>query len=132
MDGDELTKGVVVADAQTRRLAVIFQILRLLADRAVGVKLVAAPDGGWPGNGDVVLKPAAIADAHTRFDDAIRPDANIRADLHGRINDRRRMDLRAQVCTSVNNMSASETTSSLTTQRPVARAILPLNFVIST
>ena len=48
VDRDELAKGIFVADFEIGRLALIFQILRLLADRAVGVEFVVAPGAHRP------------------------------------------------------------------------------------
>jgi hypothetical protein len=61
IDRNELTKGIVVADFEEGRFAFIFQILCLLADRAVGVKPVAAPGDKRPPKGDVMLEPTAFA-----------------------------------------------------------------------
>ncbi len=44
MHGHEFAEGVAIADAQLRRLAAVFQILRLLADRGACVEDVLRAD----------------------------------------------------------------------------------------
>jgi len=40
-DCNKFAKRIVIADFQISRLALIFQVLRLLTDRAGGIKLIA-------------------------------------------------------------------------------------------
>ena len=47
VDGNEFAKRIFIADLQIGRLALIFQVLCLLADRAVGVKFVSARRRAW-------------------------------------------------------------------------------------
>src|SRR5579864_3552224 len=53
--GHEFTKGVFIADFQIRRLADVFQVLRLLTDRAIGEKFVCLPGACRSDKGDVML-----------------------------------------------------------------------------
>ena len=43
MHRDMFAEDIVVADAQARRLALVFQILRRIADDAAGVELLCEP-----------------------------------------------------------------------------------------
>src|ERR1041384_626679 len=61
VDRDEFAKRVLVANLEISRLAAIFQILGLLADRAIGVELVASPGRERPAQRDVMLQPAVFA-----------------------------------------------------------------------
>src|SRR5215471_5882203 len=72
---NEFAKCVLVADFQIRRFAAIFQILRLLSDRAVGVKLVFRSGLHRTAQRYVMLQPAIRAEHDVRANDAIRTDA---------------------------------------------------------
>ena len=48
MNRDVFAENIVVADAQPRRLVLVFQILRRVADDAAGVKSVARADFRQP------------------------------------------------------------------------------------
>src|SRR5678816_1583969 len=80
-----------------------------------------------------MLQPATVADLHIRPDDTIRTDLAARAQACARIDDRSWMDLcPTHKSTKPNSISASDTTSLFTTQRPFARATFFLCCVIST
>ena len=129
----EFAKRVFVADFQIGRLAAIFQILRLLSDRAVGVKFVFRAGPHRPAERDVMLQPAICAEHDVRADHAIRPDDCSRADFGARIDNRGRMNLHvAHLSRNVNISSPSETIASFTTQWHFAFARrLPRAFVSS-
>src|SRR4051794_10151860 len=93
IDGHEFAKRVLVADLEIRRFAGVFQILRLLADRGVGVKLVPRASACRSANRDVVLQPAVGAEHDASLDDAIWTDDGPGAELRSAINDRSRMNL---------------------------------------
>ena len=57
-----LAKYVFVANAHSRRLALVFQILRRLANDAAGEELIAGADDGL------------ARQVNVRSDDALRPD----------------------------------------------------------
>ena len=79
---DMFAKNVVVADAQTRRLALVFQVLRRLANHAAGV--------------EGVVRAGGRVSSQMR----VRPDAAIRAKHHMLVNDRARTDAdgRIELC----------------------------------
>ena len=115
--GNEFAKSISVADFQKSRLTRVFQILRLLPDRAIGVKLIARACSHRPGQRDVMLQPAVFANHHFGPDDAIRPDVCSRSDFCRRIDNGRRVNLHvAHLSRNVNINSPSETTASFTTQ----------------
>ena len=58
---DKLAKGIVVTDLKISRFAAIFQVLRLLADRAIGVESVPATGVERAAKRDVMLEPAIFA-----------------------------------------------------------------------
>ena len=80
MHGTEFTEGIVVANFQPGGLAVIFQILRLLADRTVGEEAVVFAHFGRAQDRHMVLQPATCANFHIRTNNAIGADCDIRTD----------------------------------------------------
>src|SRR5690349_11935905 len=71
----EFPKRVLVSDFQIRWVAAIFQILRLLADRAVGVELVFHTSLHRSAQRHVMLQPAILAEHDVRTNDAVWTDA---------------------------------------------------------
>ncbi len=71
-DRHEFAKRVFVADFQIGGFAAIFQILRLLADRAVGVEFVLLAGFHRSAERNVMLEPAVCAKHDIRSDHAIR------------------------------------------------------------
>jgi hypothetical protein len=69
----------LVADADAGGGAVVFQILRGIADDATRMKAVARAHGQQAGEVNVRPDDAARAEFHALINDRIRPD------LHGRI-----------------------------------------------
>ena len=119
IDGDEFAKRVFVADFQISRFAAIFQILRLLADRAVGVEFVFRAGLHRSAERDVMLKPAIWRRARRRVRSrntgpTIVPGTEFRAcgsTMRGRMN----LHV-AHLSRNVNISSPSETIASFTTQ----------------
>ncbi len=133
MHGHELAEGVAVADAKMRRLADVFQILRLLADGAEGVEAVAAADLARSARAHVMLQPALRAECHVRADHAVWTDLAVFADLRCRIDDRRGMNLRrAHVSTKPNIISASRHDLAVHDAAPAAFTIDFFRCIIST
>ena len=91
--GDEFAKCILVADFEISRLALVFQVLGLLADRAIGVKFIPRAGRHRPAKRDVMLQPAIRAEDDSGRDDAIRPDDRAGADFRLRIDDGGRVDL---------------------------------------
>jgi hypothetical protein len=79
MHGDVFAEDVVVADADAGGGAVVFQILRGIADDAARMKAVARAHGQQAGEINMGTDDAARAEFHAGVNDCIRPD------LHGRI-----------------------------------------------
>ena len=130
---NEFAKCIFVADLEGGRFAFILQVLCLLTDRAIGVEFVSRARAHRPCQRDMILQPASFSEHNIGMHDAIRTDDASRADLRARIDDRGRMNLRAaHLSRNVNISSASETTTSFTTQLHVALARrLPRDFVSS-
>src|SRR5207253_11212172 len=98
-DCNKFAKRIVIADFQISRLALIFQVLRLLTDRAGGIKLIARTGAHRSAKRDVMLEPAVWAEHDVGSDYAIRPDDRAHTDFRTGINDRGRMNLRvAHAC----------------------------------
>ena len=76
MHRDVFAEDIVVADAQARRLVLVFQILRRVADDAAGVKLVARANRRQPGEINVRPDDAIRAQLHALVNHGIRPDAD--------------------------------------------------------
>ena len=131
VDSDELAEGVAIADAEVGGLALVFEILSLLADGGIGVEYVFRANDGGARDGDVMLEAAAGAELGLCADDAVGADNYAGAEARAGLDDGCGMDI-AHVSINPNIMWASETTSSLTTQRPKALATRPRNLSIST
>src|SRR5229473_1070982 len=115
IDSDEFAKRVLVADIEVGWFALIFQILRLLANRAVSIELVSRAGARWPGKSDVMLQPAILAERDLRSDHAVRTNDRSGANLRPFIDNRARMNLHVtHLLRNVNISSPSETTASLT------------------
>src|SRR6266511_5283149 len=91
MDGDVLPKDVLGTDAQPRRFALVFQVLRRGADDTAGIKVVLVADGRGPGQMHVWPEPAIRSDDNRAVNDRVR------AHLHARVKLRRRVDYRRRV-----------------------------------
>ena len=95
VDGDEFVEGIAVADHQLAALAPVFLVLRVAADRGVGMDVVVAPDPGRPLDQGVRADPAARSDLDFGGDDRERSDADVVGKPRARIDDRARMDIGA-------------------------------------
>ena len=93
IDGDKFPERIFIADFKISRFALIFQILCLLADRAVSVEFIPRAGPQRPTKCDVMLQPAIRPQDHSGRDDAIRPDNCAGADFRLRIHDGGRVDL---------------------------------------
>ncbi len=80
-------KNIVVANAQAGRLALVFHILRRVADDAARVKLVAPANLGHAHQINVRPDDAVGAQLHARLDHGVRADADVRAQLRRRMDD---------------------------------------------
>ena len=58
IDGNEFAKCILVADLEIGRFALVFQVLALLADRAVGMEFIPRSCFGGAAERDMMLKPA--------------------------------------------------------------------------
>jgi len=92
MHRDVFAENIMVADAHTRRFAVVFQILRRVADDAAGVKNVVRADLGDAGEIDVRSDDAVRAEFHVRVNHGIRPDVDGGVQFRLRMNDGGRMN----------------------------------------
>src|SRR5690606_31255657 len=79
--GAEFAKDVAIADLEVGRLVGVLQILDALADGGVGKELVVGADLAGPGNGDMAVEAAALAEADARSNHAIGPDVKVLAEL---------------------------------------------------
>src|SRR6266699_1122015 len=115
-DRDKFAERIFVADFQISRLALIFQVLRLLPDRAGGIKFIPRTGAHWSAKRDMLLEPTIWTKHHAGCDHAIRPDDCARADFGPCVDDGRRGNLHvAHLSRNVNINSPSETTASFTT-----------------
>src|SRR2546423_1920442 len=107
---NEFAKRVLVANFQIRRFTAIFQILRLLADRAIGVKLVFCSGLHRPAERYVMLQPAIRAKHNVRSNYTVWTDVCPSAEFCFRMDNSRRVNLHiAHLSTKVNISSASDT-----------------------
>ena len=75
MHRDMFAEYIVVADAQPRRLALVFQILRLVADDAAGMKRIVRAGRRQPREINMRPDDAVRAQLHAFVNHGIRPDA---------------------------------------------------------
>ena len=116
-DCDEFAECILIADFQVSRFTLVFQVLRLLADGAVGVKFVSRSGIRRSTKGDVMLEPAVLTEDDVGSDNAIRSDRCPCADFCLWIDNCGRVNLHvAHLSRNVNINSPSETTASFTTQ----------------
>src|SRR5947208_910978 len=87
-DCDEFAERVFIADFQVSRFALIFQVLRLLTDRAGGVKFIPRTGAHRSAKRDMLLQPAVLAKHNVRTYYAIGTDDRSGADLCARIDNR--------------------------------------------
>src|SRR5207302_8590454 len=114
---DEFAKRIFIANLQIGRFARVFQVLSLLADRAVGVKFILSATVHRSLQRDMMLQPAIRPEDNIGGDHAIRSDNRSRTNLRARIDNRRWMNLHvAHLSRNVNINSPSETIASFTTQ----------------
>lgn len=81
-------KDIAVADAQARRFAFVFQILRIVADDTTGMELVARADLGDTRNVNMRADHALGADLNRFVDDGVGTDPDGGIDFGLRVNDR--------------------------------------------
>ena len=74
MDRDVFAKDVVIADAQSRRLASVFEVLGRIADHTARVKAVVRADSGYARDINVWTQHTAGADFDSFIHEGIRPD----------------------------------------------------------
>ena len=87
MHRDVFAENIVVADAQPRRFALVFQILRRVADDAAGVKLIVRADFCFARQINMRPDNAMRAKFHARVNHGIRPDLDRRVQLRFRMDD---------------------------------------------
>ncbi len=87
-----LADQAVLADHETRILAHVLEVLRLVPDRGEGMDARALPDRRVAGENHVRLQPRASPEDHVRTDRAERTDLAALADLRSVLDDRGRMD----------------------------------------
>jgi len=92
VNGDELAEVVGLADANPGLLALEAKMLGLVAHAGVGVDVVARAHGGVVLDLREGVKNGAVADFDDLFDDAVRPDRDVFAELGARMHDSGGMD----------------------------------------
>src|SRR5438552_2682641 len=83
--GHKFAKRVFVADFQISWLARVFEILRLLTDRAIGVKFVSLAGARWPLQSHMMLEPAILPEHNLGADHAIRSDDRSGSNFRARV-----------------------------------------------
>src|ERR1700732_2205366 len=61
IDRHKLAERIFMPDFKISWLATIFQVLRLLPDRAIGVELVLPARAHWAAQSNVMLQPAVLS-----------------------------------------------------------------------
>ena len=77
VDRAKFAERVVVSDFQKGRLGGVFQILRALTDRAVGIENIPLSDACGTGYGDMANEARSASNLDLRADVAEWPDLNI-------------------------------------------------------
>src|SRR2546421_1744765 len=117
-----------VADLDPRLLALVFQVLRIVADDRAIPDLHALADACVPLEDGVGRDAAALAHGNVRADHAVRPHGHVGAKLGGRIDERRPVD---HLSTTIAIISASATTCPSTNPAPFILQVLPRNWSMS-
>jgi len=120
MDSAELADPVVIADFQSRGLAMILQILRRCADRGELEDVIAGTDRGEAFDNRIGADHGAGADFDLLADDRSRPDLDRGVEVGARIDDSAGMDAAAYGCspTDIAEISASAASSPPTCASP--------------
>src|SRR5260370_3885393 len=92
-DRNEFAECILIADFQISRFTLIFQVLRLLTDRAGGVKFVLRAGARRSAKRDVLLQQAIWAKDYIGSDYAVWPDDCSSTDFRCGINNSSRMDM---------------------------------------
>ena len=124
MDAGEFADAAFVADFQARRLTVVFQVLRVLADRGELKDPGSCADGGVARDYRAGTDPGAGADADVGADNRARADLDGRIELGAFVDRRRGMNAagyRDFSSTSIAESSASAANSPLTRASPAIR-----------
>lgn len=77
VDRAKFAERVVVSDFQKGRLGGVFEILRALTNRAVGVEYIPLSDACGTGYGDMANEPSSASNLDLRANVAEWPDLNI-------------------------------------------------------
>ena len=77
VDGAKFAERVVVSDFQKGRLGGVFEILRALTNRAVGVEYIPLSDACRTGYGDMTNEASSASHLNLRADVAEWPHLNI-------------------------------------------------------
>ena len=125
VDRAKFAERIVVSNLKKGRLGGVFQILRALTDRAVGIKNVPLPNACGTGYGDMANEARSASHLDLRADVAEWPDLNIGVQNRRGVDDRAGMDF-CHLSTRPKSRIPSETTSPLTKQRQEA---LPRRFL---
>ena len=83
----EFAEDIVAPDFEEGGFALVFEVLRLLSDRAEREETVAGTDARRTHEGDVVLKPAVFPENHPVADHAVGTDFGAAADFGFRRDD---------------------------------------------
>ena len=133
MHRHKFPKGISISHGEMSRLIRVFQILRPLAERREWIKHVRFSKARRPLKTHMMPQTAACAEFHIRPDDTVRPDLAPLGDPRAGVDYCRRVDLcLTHASTTPKSISASETTSLFTMQRPFTFASARLCCVIST
>jgi len=92
VDRDMLTERVSLADAEPGGFALVFKVLRGLADHAAGKKSVIGPRLGFTREVNARSHNASGAKLDILVNDGVRPDTNGGIQLRLRMNDSGRMN----------------------------------------
>jgi hypothetical protein len=93
VDGNEFAERIIIADLEISRLALIFQILRLLPDRRERVEFISCARLHRSAKRDMMLQPTIFTEDDALADEAIRSDDTSRSDLGAKIDNRCGMNL---------------------------------------
>ena len=117
VDRHALADQAIGADPQPRRLALVFEVLRRVADRGEREDAGAGADVGVAGDDDMREQLDAVAERDLRPDMAERPDLDALAETRAGLDDGARMD-RTHAGTSIADTSASQTSTPSTLASP--------------
>jgi len=113
VDGDVFPKNVVIVNSQACGFAVVFDILRGIADDRTCVELVALANGGLPGEMDMGSEGAVGTQRDSSVDDCVWPDYGSLMYVGSGVNDGGRVNVQFPILITQGSLNSQVSNFSL-------------------